>query len=92
MNKDLLVLIGVMVAVGILSALITWFRAEKMSPASDLASKGLVAVQKNNVVFFGIFMPILVAAIGFFIYRGMLARSPGGRPISWCYCSLRLSN
>jgi uncharacterized membrane protein YobD (UPF0266 family) len=76
MNQNLLVLVGVMVAVGILSALITWFRAEKMSPTSDLASKGLVAVQKSNVVFFGIFMPVLVAAIGFFVYRGMVARSP----------------
>jgi hypothetical protein len=45
------------------------------SPA-ELAAKGLAAIQKGNVIFFGIFMPVLVGSIAFFVYRGMLSRSP----------------
>ena len=75
MNKNLLVLIGVMVAVGLLSALLTYWRAEKMSPLADIASKGVAAVQKGNLIFFGVVMPLVVGPIAFFVYRGMLARS-----------------
>jgi len=75
MNKNLLILIGVMVVVGLISALFTYLRAEKMSPLADIASKGVAAVQKGNITFFGLFVPVLVGPIAFFVYRGMLARS-----------------
>jgi cytochrome c biogenesis factor len=76
MNKNLLILIGMMVIVGFTSALLTYFRSEKMAPPADIASKGLAAVQKGNVIFYGLFMPVLVGLISFYVYRGILARSP----------------
>lgn len=75
MNKNLLVLIGMMVVVGLISALFTSWRADKMSPLADIASKGVAAVQRGNIIFFGVFIPLLVGPIAFFVYRGMLARS-----------------
>jgi hypothetical protein len=75
MNKNLLVMIGMIVILGLISALLTYVRAGKMSPPADLASKGLAAVQRGNLIFFGVFMPLLVGPIAYFVYRGMLARS-----------------
>lgn len=76
MSKNVFILIGVMVVIGLISALLSYIRSEKMAPPAELASKGLAAVQKGNVIFYGIFMPILVGSIAFFVYCGMLARSP----------------
>jgi magnesium-transporting ATPase (P-type) len=76
MNKNLLVLLGVIVVVGLISALLTYLRAGKMSPTADIAAKGLAAVQKGNLIFFGVLVPLVVGIIAFFVYRGMLARSP----------------
>ena len=78
MSKNIFILIGVMVAVGFVSAVLTYFRTEKMSPLTDITSKGLAAVQRGNLIFFGLFMPILVGPIAFFVYSNMLARSSGG--------------
>ena len=75
MNKNLLVLIGVMIVLGLMSALLTYLRAEKMSPLADIASKGVAAVQNGNIIFFGLFVPVLVGPIAFFVYRGLLVRS-----------------
>ncbi len=76
MNKNLLVVIGMMVAPGIISAVLTYFRTGKMSAPADVAAKGLAAAQRANVIFFGIFRPVLVGSIAFLVYRSMLARSP----------------
>ena len=76
MTRNIVVLVVLMVIVGIISAVIAYIRAGSMSPLADLQSKGLASVQKSNIVFFGVFMPLLVGVIGFFVYRGMLARSP----------------
>lgn len=76
MSKNTFILIGVMVVIGLLSALLTFIRSERMAPPAELAAKGLAAIQKGNVIFFGIFMPVLVGSIAFFVYRGMLSRSP----------------
>ena len=75
MSKNIFILVGVMAVVGLVSALLTYVRAEKMSPLIDIASKGLTAVQRGNLIFFGLFMPILVGPIAFFVYRNMLVRS-----------------
>lgn len=76
MSKNTFILLGVMVVIGLISALLTYIRSERMAPPAELASKGLAAIQKGNVIFYGIFMPILVGSIAFFVYRGMLSRSP----------------
>ena len=76
MLRNIAVLVGLLVVVGVASALLTYARAGHMSPVADLQSKGLAAVQKGNLVFFGILIPVLVGVITFLVYRGMLARSP----------------
>jgi hypothetical protein len=76
MNRNVLVAAGIIVVLGIISAVLTYIRAEKMSPLSDIAAKGLAAVQRGNLTFFGVFIPLLVGIISFFVYRGMLARMP----------------
>ena len=91
MNKNLLVLIGVMVVVGLISALLTYLRAEKMSPLADIASKGVAAVQKGNIVFFGVVMPLVVGIIAFFVYRGMLARSANTAPTTFLFLAIGIA-
>ena len=91
MNKNLLVLIGVMVLVGLISALLTYLRAEKMSPLADIASKGVAAVQKGNIVFFGLVMPLVVGIIAFFVYRGMLVRSADSAPNTFLFLSIGIA-
>jgi uncharacterized membrane protein len=76
MNKNWFVVIGAMVIVGLISALFTYFRTEKMASPTDIASKGLAAVQRGNIIFYGLFMPVLVGLLSFYVYRGILARSP----------------
>ena len=76
MNKNFLILLGVMVIVGFISALLTYFRSEKMASPTDVATKGLAAIQKGNLIFYGLFMPVLVGLISFYVYRGMLAHYP----------------
>ncbi|HSL42873.1 MAG TPA: hypothetical protein VK897_05540 [Anaerolineales bacterium] len=76
MNRNVLVLLGVIVIVGFISALFTYLRSEKMASPSDIATKGLASVQKGNLIFYGLFMPVLVGLISFYVYRGMLARNP----------------
>ena len=78
MSKNIYILIGVMLVIGLSSALLTHIRTEKMASPADIASKGLAAVQRGNVIFFGLFMPVVVGPIAFIVYRGMLARSPDG--------------
>jgi hypothetical protein len=76
MSKNIFILIGVMAVVGLISALLTYFRTEKIASPADIVSKGLAAVQKGNVIFFGLFVPVLVGTIAFYVYRSMLLRSP----------------
>jgi hypothetical protein len=83
MSRNILGLIGVMVVVGLVSALLTYLRAEKMSPAGDILQKGLAAVQRGNLIFFGLFVPILVGPIAYYVYRNLLARSPDSAPTTY---------
>ena len=88
MNKNWLIVIGAMVIVGVVSALFTYFRTEKMASPTDIASKGLAAVQKGNIIFYGIFMPVLVGLISFWVYRGMLVRSPATAQTTFLYLAV----
>ena len=83
MNRNVLVVFGIMVVVGILSGVLTYLRTEKMSPLNDIATKGLAAVQKANLLFFGVYIPVLVAVISFFVYRAMLAKAPASANTSY---------
>jgi hypothetical protein len=88
MNKNLLVLIGVIVAVGFISALLTYLRSENMALPSELASKGLAAIQKGNLIFYGVVMPLVVGPIAFYVYRAMLARSPDSAQTTFLFLAV----
>jgi len=91
MSKNIFILIGVMVVVGLVSALLTYVRAEKMSSLTDIASKGLAAVQRGNLIFFGLFMPILVGPIAFLVYRNMLVRSSGSAQTTYLFLAVGIA-
>lgn len=91
MNKNLLVLVGVILVVGLISALLTYRRAEKMSSPADIASKGVAAVQKGNIIFFGVVMPLMVGIVAFFVYRGMLARSAATAPTTFLFLAIGIA-
>jgi hypothetical protein len=91
MSKNVLTLVSVMIVVGLISALLTYLRTEKMAPPADLVSKGLAAVQRGNVIFFGLFMPLLVGPIAFFVYRNMLARSSGSAETTYLFLALGIA-
>jgi hypothetical protein len=76
MSKNIFILIGVMIVLGLISAVLTYLRTEKMAPPADITSKGLAVIQRGNVIFFGLFVPILVGPIAFYVYRSLFARSP----------------
>jgi hypothetical protein len=91
MNKNLLVLIGVIVAVGFISALLTYLRSENMALPSELASKGLAAIQKGNLIFYGVVMPLVVGPIAFYVYRAMLARSPDSAQTTFLFLAVGIA-
>jgi hypothetical protein len=78
MLRNVAMLLGLLVVLGVISALLTYLRAGNMSPLNDIQTKGLAAVQKSNLLFFGVMIPLLVGVVTFFVYRSMLARSPDG--------------
>jgi hypothetical protein len=88
MNKNWLVLFGVIVVIGFVSALFTYIRSEKMASPTDIASKGLAAVQKGNMIFYGLFMPVLVGVLSFYVYRGMLVRFPANPQTPFLYLAV----
>ena len=88
MFKNIAVLVGLLVVVGVVSALLTFVRAGNMSPMADIQSKGLAAVQKSNLLFFGVEVPLVVGIITFFVYRSMLARSPATANTSFLLLSI----
>lgn len=88
MLRNIAVLTGVLVVVGVVSALLTYARAGNMSPVADIQSKGIAFVQKSNLLFFGLEIPLLVGVITFFVYRSMLARSPATANTSFLLLSV----
>lgn len=73
MSKNLLVLGGVTIFLAVTSALITYFRAETMSPVNDITTKGLAAIQRGNILFFGVFMPLITGLISYRVWLNMQA-------------------
>jgi hypothetical protein len=90
MSRNILSLIGVMVVVGLVSAVLTYLRTEKMASPADLVEKGVAAIQRGNIIFFGLFVPILVGPIAYYVYRNLLARSPDTAQTSYLLLAMGL--
>jgi H+/Cl- antiporter ClcA len=76
MSKDTLVLIAIMFAIAVISGLLTAWRTASFATAEDVASKELSTIRRDRVLFYGVFMPVAVGLISFFVYRWMHNRSP----------------
>lgn len=71
MSKNLLVSGTIILTLGVLSAILTYFRAFAMSPTNDIATKGLTAIQRGNVLFFGLFIPLVTGWISYRVWISM---------------------
>lgn len=88
MLRNIAVLVGTLIVLGVISAVLTYARAGNMSPLADIQSKGLAVVQQGNLVFFGVVVPLVVGIVAFFVYRGMVARSPATANTSFLLLSI----
>jgi hypothetical protein len=91
MSKNILVLIGVIVAVGIVSAFISYFRTSSLSTPDEIAAKGFSAIRRDRVSFYAVFMPILVGVISFFVYRFMHTRGPASAESSFLFLAIGIA-
>lgn len=71
MSKNYIILGGITLSLAVLSAIITYFRAGSMSPTHDIATKGLAAIQRGNILFFGLFMPAITGWISYKVWLNM---------------------
>jgi hypothetical protein len=76
MSKNFLTLLAIIAAIGVVSAILVYIRAGSLTSPADIAAKGLAAVRRSSVLFYGLFMPILVGVITFYVLRFMNARWP----------------
>lgn len=76
MSKNWLVVVGLIVAVGLISAVITYIRAPYLSSPGEVGERSLASLRKGHLAFYGAMLPLVVGAISFFVYRAMLTRWP----------------
>ena len=88
MNNNWLILIGATLMVGVVSYLIAYFRSETLTSPADLASKDLMEIRKGNTFFYGLFLPGLVGALAFSVYRSLLIHSPETAQTTFLYLSI----
>jgi len=76
MSRNVLVMLGLIVGIGLVSGILAYLRTASLSTPDEIAAKGLVAIRRDRVSFYSIFMPILVGVIAFFVYRFLNGRAP----------------
>jgi hypothetical protein len=76
MDRNSLTLVGLVIVIAAVGALLTYLRAESMATPADIAARGLTTVQRDAVLFYGLFLPVVVGVISWFVYKGMYGQSP----------------
>jgi hypothetical protein len=76
MDKNTLTLGGIIIVIAAIGALLTYWRSESMATPADIAARGLSLVQRDAVLFYGLFLPVVVGVIAWFVYKGMYGQSP----------------
>jgi hypothetical protein len=79
-----------MVVVALVSALLRFWRAESLSRPDEIASKGLAATRRERVIFYGVFLPVVVGLVSFFLYRFIQARSPDSAQTIFLFLAIGL--
>lgn len=76
MSREWQITIGIVFAVAAISAVLVYWRAENFAKPEELAQKGLAAYRQQQVTFYGLFMPIAVGVISFYVFRALENRAP----------------
>jgi hypothetical protein len=76
MPKNVIVVIGIILALGIVSGFLAYLRASVLASPADLEAKGLQAVRKQTTIFYAVYVPILAGVIAYFLYRFVSTRWP----------------
>jgi hypothetical protein len=76
MSESLVIPIILALALSIVSAGYTYFRARVLASADQITAKGLAAASRDTAVFYA-GVSVVVGVIGFFVFRGMFNASPG---------------
>jgi uncharacterized membrane protein YeaQ/YmgE (transglycosylase-associated protein family) len=91
MSKNYFVLIGIIIVIAIISAIITYFRTSSFSTSEEIAAKGFAAIRRDRVSFYGVFMPILVGIISYFVYRFIYARWPDSAEMVFLFLAIGIA-
>jgi hypothetical protein len=67
MGKSMIVLVVIMLGIGLVSGLLTDWRAPSLATPDELGAKGLTIIRRERVTFYGIFLPVLVGIIPYFV-------------------------
>ena len=76
MSKNILVLVWVMLGISVGSALLTYWRAASMASPAKVASQGLPALRRGNLIFYGVFNPLLFGLTSYYLYGYLLGHWP----------------
>jgi hypothetical protein len=76
-SKSIIVLLILIIGIGLVSGLLGYWRAQSFSTPDELATKGLAMIRRERLIFYGLFIPVLVGIISYFVYRWMTARWSG---------------
>jgi hypothetical protein len=77
MSRPITVLVVMMIGIGLVSGLFGYWRAQSFSSPDELATKALSTIRRDRLIFYGLFMPVLVGIISYFVYNWMKARWSG---------------
>ena len=91
MNNTTLVVVGVILAVAVISGGLAYLRAESFSTPNEISSKGLAAIRRGQLIFYGVLMPLLVGVISYFVYRRMSERGPDSTQTSFLLLAIGIA-
>lgn len=75
MPRSLGSVVIVIVAVALVSGVYAYWRAGALVSPQTIAEKGLAVARRDNAIFYAL-VSIVIGAIGFFVFRGMLRSAP----------------
>lgn len=86
LGRNLWVVLISFAAVAAVSVVWALLRSGDMAPAADIAKRGLTVIKRENLVFFGVIMPAVVALCSFYTYRRWYI----GQPLQFLFLALGL--
>lgn len=75
--------------IALISAILVYVRSGYMASSDQLKKQGLAAVQRESVIFYGVFMPLVTGFFALKTYHSFLAKYGSGA--NWNYLLLAAS-